>query len=944
MTGLLHSWRAAIRIARRDAWRSKGRSLLVLLMIALPIVGVSAADITIRSGQISEAQKLERRLGAADARYESADTGGAPIMQEPKGDYGFSVAERYEEDPRVLSGKHSNVIKALPKGAKWITEGSGRALARTRHGLLDISVRELDAGHPLAAGIFTLLRGDLPARPNEVAATEAFLKSSGLHVGSHTTLRGMGGALLTIVGAVEAPDELEREELLARPGAVLPVLDRAAAKHGESTATTNYLVSVGGRVTWDMAKEANAKGVMVMSKDVVLNPPADQDVPLYTQGDYQRSGDLGTDQTMVVMAATVVGMAMLEICLLAGPAFAVGARRSRRQLGLVGANGGDRRHIRAIVLSGGLVIGTAAAVIGVALGFGLTLALRPILEDYVGARFGAIQLRPLELTGIAAVGLVTGVLAAIVPAFVASRQSVLESLTGRRGVRHSSRVLPLVGLGAVLLGVGIALVGSLSYDNVLGVAAGSGIAELGIVALTPALVGLFGRLGRWMPLSPRLALRDAVRNRGRTAPAVAAVLAAVAGTVGVATYAASADQQHRQEYRRSLPEHRAALSVDADEKGQLGQIRATVAKTLPVAERADVDRIWVGGKDCGPYSGSNGCGSIELVVPERNTCPLEKEDTGAHFTAAQRRGLRKDWRCEQHYENGWGAYMMRSGSDTLVGGPQVLAALGIHDPSAERALRRGETVVFDRKYVKDGRITLKVIDRVVESDQEQKGRPVPVKAHLAQHNAYGLVALMPRTAAAEADFKTAPFGSYYTLSHGVSTEQRQELKGALAKLNVRADPYIERGYQADSSLVLMALSVFAGLVTIGAAGIATGLSQADAEADLNTLAAIGAAPRVRRTLSGFQCGVVAAMGVALGAAAGVVPAIGLRKAQERQAVAQYEEAVRLGRSIGTTSVHMPIVVPWTTLLELLVAVPLGAALLAALFTRSRTAPARRAAQ
>ena len=51
---------------------------------------------------------------------------------------------------------------------------------------------------------------------------------------------------------------------------------------------------------------------------------------------------------------TVVGLAMLEICLLAGPAFAVGARRSRRQLGLVGANGGERRHIRAVVLSGGL--------------------------------------------------------------------------------------------------------------------------------------------------------------------------------------------------------------------------------------------------------------------------------------------------------------------------------------------------------------------------------------------------------------------------------------------------------------------------------------------------------------------------------------------------------------------------------------------------------------
>lgn len=41
--------------------------------------------------------------------------------------------------------------------------------------------------------------------------------------------------------------------------------------------------------------------------------------------------------------------------------------------------------------------------------------------------------------------------------------------------------------------------------------------------------------------------------------------------------------------------------------------------------------------------------------------------------------------------------------------------------------------------------------------------------------------------------------------------------------------------------------------------------------------------------------------------------------------------------------YVPIVIPWETLAGLLVAVPLGAALLAALVTRSRGAVARRAA-
>lgn len=61
--GWYHSWVAALRIARRDAWRSKGRSALVLAMIALPIVGVSAADLTLRSAELSPSRPSRARSG-----------------------------------------------------------------------------------------------------------------------------------------------------------------------------------------------------------------------------------------------------------------------------------------------------------------------------------------------------------------------------------------------------------------------------------------------------------------------------------------------------------------------------------------------------------------------------------------------------------------------------------------------------------------------------------------------------------------------------------------------------------------------------------------------------------------------------------------------------------------------------------------------------------------
>lgn len=188
------------------------------------------------------------------------------------------------------------------------------------------------------------------------------------------------------------------------------------------------------------------------------------------------------------------------------------------------------------------------------------------------------------------------------------------------------------------------------------------------------------------------------------------------------------------------------------------------------------------------------------------------------------------------------------------------------------------------------------------------------------------------------------FYAYFSLDGKATTEQRQQLEGDIDRLGVDAYLNIEEGYQGQSTLGVLALTIFAGLVTIGAAGIATGLAQADSEADLKTLAAVGAAPRVRRTLSGFQCGVVALMGVVLGSAAGILPHgraaahPGPRAGTSRQ-VRHREGFVTL----KDTELYVPIAVPWDTLAGLLVLVPLGAALLAALVTKSSGALARRAA-
>ncbi|MET9349165.1 ABC transporter permease [Streptomyces termitum] len=945
-----HSWRAAVRIARRDAWRAKGRSALVLSMIALPILGVSAVDLTYRSSELSPSEKLERTIGTADASFRDTGFAGTPILQSPSGD---SYRPAKDFDGAWPDGK-GDVAAAIPAGATWITVTHGGAKLTTAHGLLQAEVRELKASDPIARGLSTLLEGRNPEKADEVIATSAFLEQSGLTIGSTVSARNFDRQY-RIVGSYELPNALNEAEVTALPGAFLQDYAKAAEKSGALAPElyTTYLVKNGSGFTWNDVQKINKQGVVVVSRAVLLDPPADSEVPLYQVdgwGDYASSP--AADAALLASLATVVGLAMLEICLLAGPAFAVGARRSRRQLGLVGANGGARSHIRAIVLSGGLVIGVAAAVIGTVLALALTLALQPFLEEYIGTRFGSFDVRPLELLGIAMLAVLTGLLAAVVPAVTASRQTVLASLTGRRGVRSTSKVLPLIGVGAFLLGATVALYGSVVSDQVVLVAAGSALAELGVVAMTPALVGFFGRAGRWLPLSPRLALRDAVRNRGRTAPAVAAVLAAVAGTVAVTTYAASREAQQSAEYTASLP-HGAVSFFQMEESGRdVPAVAEAVQRYLPVDTRADVSRVVVGRSNCPSWGGGNGCGRYEVVVPPANECPLwvtnpDGSDPSEKFTPAQRRNLvLNDWRCS---EGNSGSLYVDGG--LLVGDAKLLKVLGITDPGAAKALDEGKAVALHRPLVdKNGTVAVKKITDAEAADRAAtENRPVPgevsaVPAYLVpgKPTAYGLQILMTPATAKAAGLNTVPVGAYFSTDQMPGEEQRQKLDAEIAKIGAGIDLTVEEGYVQKSGIVLLALTVFAGLVTIGAAGIATGLAQADAEADLKTLAAVGAPPRVRRTLSGFQCGVVAAMGVVLGTAAGLLPAVGLRLTEGRQQLSFYERNLAEGWSTGAPP-EVPIVIPWETLTGLLVLVPLGAALLAALVTRSKGAVARREA-
>ncbi|MEU9762988.1 FtsX-like permease family protein [Streptomyces sp. NPDC047985] len=943
-------WRAALRIAGRDAMRAKGRSALVVAMIAVPVLGVTALDVTYRSMTQTTAEKLTSQMGSADALFVDQQMG--PLAQMPDGEMyqpADSDTPASAEPPAPV-----DVTTTFPKGSRALSIQSVPASVTTEYGIANTDIYEFRTSDGMARGKTDLVRGSYPHGAGEMAATELFLEETGLSVGSTTTVRNYG-AKFTITGVIEQPGDLNSKALFADPGTVIAPW-KAKADHDKkvlppNTTPKEWLVTGpdGVGVTWPDVMKANKSGVLVTSRQVVLDPPPDSEVPLLKK---MERPNLGSSVEWSASLLTVVSMTVLEIVLLAGPAFAVGARRSRRQLGLLGTCGGDRRHVRAVVLGGGLVLGGVGAVTGVVLGIGLTVAFRPMLENWAGHRFGSLVMRPTELLLIAAIGLVTGLLAAFAPAIVASRQSVLESLTGRRGVRRSSRVLPVVGACVLALGCAAAVYGATSGDASL-VAVGSVIAELGMLGCIPVMVGLLGRLGRKLPLSPRMALRDAARNRGRTAPAVAAVMAAVAGSVAIATYMSSKIAEYEYEYTPSLAQGTIAVMSNGDGSAErLPLARAAVERNMPVSGgHADFKRVWAG-SDCNVYyEEENGCGTLRLVKPtgKGHSCPLKgkgAQELAARLSADEHKKLMNTPAC-------LGEHMLVHAFPTdenqiVVADANMLSTyVKLDDPAAADALAAGTPVLLNPAYAKGGEITLTSVHTYNDRDKEnRKLHPGKARTTTDRLKVYvapakyaatpGVRLILPQKTADQLGLHTEPVGSVYAVSQPPTSAEHQRVDAALEQagggLWVLADSGPD---QQEDTIMLLILTLFAGVVTLGAAAITTGLAKADAEADLTTLSAVGAPPGVRRTLTGFQCLVVALTGVVLGTITGLVPAVALRLVDLREALAAM-------RSEPMESAYTPIVLPWGTLAVLVVGVPLLAGALAAAITRSRQTLARRA--
>nr|WP_269328082.1 FtsX-like permease family protein [Kineosporia mesophila] len=618
-------------------------------------------------------------------------------------------------------------------------------------------------------------------------------------------------------------------------------------------------------------------------------------------------------------------MVLLQIALLAGPAIAVGARRNQHTLALLAATGAHRRHLRTVVLATNGVIGLVSCTVAAGLGTLLGMVIIAVLRAH-DVSIVRIDVHSVDLLVLVGVGVLTSLGASLIPARQAAKLDVVAALTGRRGYSPPALRVPVLGLVLVAVGTGLAVFTSkadLPFVTVLGL----GLAEVGLVAASGAIVALAARLAVHLPFSARFALRDAARQRSRTAPAVAAVLAAIAGGSAALVFMAAQEDYDHRNYRPAAAS--GVIAVDAitysfdDAEPSLPRAEALLRKELPIGtlqpfrtpKSADdgvdvvLNPLLPPGFECPPLATLQGGVSISVSpssVPDDDLgpCPGRSEPGTIDFEHGNL------------FDDGTALQVLTDGAA----------------PAAAAALKAGRVVTTDPEVIwPDGKVHLSV-ERWSDDGQDDTRTTVALDAVPWPSGDQKLTGLVyPSVAAGKLGLELETSGFLADTTRSVSKGQEERVNDLLhTEAGVQME--VERGYVSSYTLGLLALLVAAAVVSLVGTFTAVGLAAAESRADLSTLAAVGAGPGVRRRLAAAQAGVISGLGGVLGVVSGILAGwVLIRMQHDWSSLASDEELWRL-------------VLPWRYLLGVGLGIPLLAMLIAFATTRSRLTVVRRPGQ
>jgi putative ABC transport system permease protein len=828
-------WRVPARLARREARRRPWRTLLMVALIGLPVSGAVGTAVTLRTTTRTVADEHAANWGRAD-------------------DVVFaSTAVEDRLGPAVRA--------AYPPGSRFVTVHTGPdAMEDDKGRLRHVGVSDRPLDEPLLDGTATMLEGRAPEGPGEVVLNEAALASADAEVGDEVEL--------FLLGAVEVVGEF-RGEATADPQAV--AVD-GPAPHRDTDVRVFVDVPAGQPATPDVA----ALTAVGASSEIVDG----RGEPFRWVADEVRN--------KVSTTYAVVGVVLVVTAIVASAAFAVGARRQVRTLGVLSASGAPPAVLRRAVLLQGTVTGVVASLIGAALGLvGAAIAI-PFVEDAMDRTLPALRVHPLDLVVPLALGIAAATAAAWMPARSAGRVPVLAALAGRRPSGRVPAALPLAGAAGVGSGAAALALWSRLDEPPWGIGVAAAVVVLlGGTALAPWIVSHTEALARRLRGGGRVAARGLARHRLRSGAVVAAIMAPAGVTIVAASAALTHDARERAD---RVADGRYELADDEVLVNDLGtpaedadHVLAEVREVLPGADEFPVV-VAVPRGAVGVLASAMSIEITDFTAHEAGSVT-----TSRFVVVGSADGLRR-------------LSAPQATIDALEAGKAVV--FGLVDPDATVTLTDGTATTrpLDRAHVATDPLTRVPYGgqiAMVSAETAQRWGAVPVESGTLFRARADLTEAQARAIRAVTDDDVDEWLRQYL------TNPERQLGGI--DVQVGREYGNSRGGAAPLTWAAAGGSL---LFTLLVVAIALALDASESGDERALLAAIGAPPKVRRSIVAWQAFLLPALAAVVAVPAGLLVVFAV---------------VSVERELDGPAANVGVQVPWGAMALLLVVVPLATA-------------------
>ncbi len=526
------------RVELRQLWRAKARTLLMMVLIAVPVAGLVGGSILLRITIATTDERVEKVMGRADLRCHGRRD---------------ALENRREEFPP------NTRIDRLIVSSETIEVP----------GLRMVATRWQFAPPGLLAPCYRLLQGRSATQENEVTLSPLLMDLGNLQLGDKVTLASRGKEL-QVVGVGVDPERIH--------GALLATLpDKVPREPHQRESWFLKLENPTAAASLAAGLKSHKLGVM-------------------TAEEYR---NLPNIEFMIILIFG--GLGFVEAALVVAAAMAVGVRRRQREIGLLAASGASPGDVIGSILVSAIATAVVGSGIGMAVGVAGATLIYPHLDSWNGRLNGPFEFAPGPMVAAVAIGILTAVLAAAWPARGAALLPIRVALSGRRPPKEPvgwwlMSGLLLIGLAVSLTSIaplfqGMAVVVLTLIGPVFGV--------LGFGACSPWILDQLAKRAAKLPLSWRLAVRDAGRFRSRNGPVVTAVLAGMALSVTLAGSLASI-AKGQDGWERLRDDQLLVLGAAAEEASQ------RIAESLDGVARAPLCAARLGGKPVhGRFAGTD---------------------------------------------------------------------------------------------------------------------------------------------------------------------------------------------------------------------------------------------------------------------------------------------------------------------------------------------------